>query len=129
MAKVFDHIDWNLQIRAKEKREAEAILKNFGTAAGATIRTISLEIGWKSDSLFEAKLIAPFNVEEPSQAIFRLLLMMREVATGWQIKGPIDYEDGLWLFGGLAAVPQARFLVAGIEWANVEMRNFPMVRK
>jgi hypothetical protein len=129
MARLFDHIDWHLQIRATEQRQVDQVIDHFGKKAGVRTRVISSEDSWRVKNLHDVKLTSPLNCREPEQAIFRLLLMMREVASGWQIKGPIDYEDNQWLFGGLAAAPQARIHVPGVEWINVEMRNFPLVQR
>ncbi len=125
----FDRVEWHIQIRAESEKEVDKVIKEFGNAAGATMRVLSREGAWRVKDLFDVKMTSPMNCEAPQEAIFRFLLMIRNIASGWQIKGPIDYDDGQWLFGALASQPQARFLVTGVEWANVEIRNFPMVRK
>ncbi len=129
MTRRFDHIDWHLQVRAGDPAHVDKVLDHFQKKAGTRARVLSSQGSWRNKELYEVKLSSPLNCVEPQDAIFRLLLMLREVATGWQIKGPIDYEDGMWLFGALAAAPQARFSIPGIEWAHVEMRNFPLVQK
>lgn len=129
MPRTFDHIDWHLQVRAENKQQLEKVLEHFKNRAGTRTRVISTEEMWRVKNLQDVKLASPLNVEDPAQAIFRMLLMIKEVATGWQIKGPIAYEDGMWLFGALASAPQARFHVNGLEWANVELRNFSMFKR
>lgn len=129
MNKRFDHVDWHLQVRAKSREEVDKVLEHFRQRAGVRLRVTSCEGSWRVKELFDVKLETPINCDQVQDAIFRVLLMMREVATGWQLKGPIDYEDNQWLFGGLASAPQARFHVPGIEWAHVETRNFPIVQR
>jgi hypothetical protein len=130
MSRPFDHIDWHLQVRASSPKKAEQIIKAFQQKAGARMRVTQMEEAWRNKTLFDVKLsCSSIKCEKVDEAIFRLLLMMRAVASGWQIKGPIDYDDDLWLFGALASSPQATFQVPGVEWANVELRNFPIIQQ
>lgn len=129
MAGSFNHVDWHLQVRANSQMMVEKVLRDMEKATGLKYRKLSSEPAGKTDNLFDVKAVSNLGGEDAAQVIFRLLLIMREIATGWQIKGPISYGDGQWLFGALAGQPQARFLILGIEWANLETRNFPMVKK
>ncbi len=128
MPQAFDHIAWHLQVRAANAVALDKVIRHFSDKAGVRVRRVDREEhDWKTGNLHDVRLHSPLGETDPARAVFRVLLMCREVASGWQVNGPIPYADGQWLFGVLAAAPQAQFSVTGIEWAHGEVRNFPLV--
>lgn len=115
---VFKVIRWSGYPRVNNQAGAESVIARMSKALGDPL--LSCERYWKMPEPAEVRMTSPLDVQEPQEAVFRVLLTAQRIAGPWSVRCHM-FNDGLDFEGLASKTGHAHFAVPDVEWLLFSM--------
>ncbi|SDY01059.1 hypothetical protein SAMN05444416_101230 [Thermoactinomyces sp. DSM 45892] len=112
-------VQWSLYVDAKTQEKAMLIFQLVSEAIDLPLQIENCEPYWRNRSQYEITFTTTWEGVTPPEAVFRTLAAADTLAWEWNVRCPVEWEDGLFEFGGQSVKTK----LANLLWIGFELEK------